>query len=93
MSNSKSLRGIDEAKVTESKYKLKRNIDVTGWAPVQIDVTGWAIPVRKHTRFTTKQKDFLHEEFIVGEVAGRKTTTEKVLFKMRTIKDKKCVKS
>ena len=85
LANSKSLRGIDaEAIVTESKFKLKRNIDVTGWA--------W-VPVHKHTRFTTKQKDFLHEEFIVGEVTGRKTTPEKVLFKMRTIKDKKCVKS
>ena len=81
-SNSKTLREIDaEAIVTESKFKLEPNIDVTGWA--------W-VPVRKHTRFTTKQKDFLHEEFIVDEVTGRKTTPEKVLFKMRTVKDKKC---
>ena len=40
LSNSKSLREIDaEAIVTESKFKLERNIDVTGWA----------IPVHKHT--------------------------------------------
>ena len=52
-----------------------------------------AIPVRKQTRLTTKQNDLLYEEFIVGEVTGRKTTPEKILFKVRTIKDKKCVKS
>ena len=53
---------------------------------------GWALPSRSVKRFSYKQKLFLYEEFMLGENTGRKTTPEKVVEKMRKIRNKEGVK-
>ena len=37
--------------------------------------------------YSTKQKQFLYDEFIYGEQTGRKTTAVKVVEKMKSMKD------
>ena len=49
---------------------------------------GWALPKRKHTKFSHKQRKFAYDEFMAGELSGRKTSPEKVIGKMRSAKDK-----
>ena len=42
---------------------------------------GWAIPKRQNAHFTFEQRNFLHEEFIIGEETGRKILLIKLLKK------------
>ena len=42
---------------------------------------GWALPKRKHTKFSYKQRKFAYDEFMTGELSGRKTSPEKVIGK------------
>ena len=44
----------------------------------------WAIPRRQNARFTFEQRNFLYEEFIIGEETGQKTIADKFIKKMGT---------
>lgn len=48
---------------------------------------GWAIPKRKITQFTYEQRKFIYDEFMLGEETGKKTSAEKVVAKMRLLRD------
>ena len=48
---------------------------------------GWALPKRKHTKFSYKQRKFAYDEFMAGELSGRKTSPEKVIGKMRSARE------
>ena len=54
--------------------------------------SGWVLPKRKHTKFSYKQRKFACEEFMAGELSGRKTSPEKVIGKMRSVRDEDCNK-
>ena len=45
---------------------------------------GWAIPKRQNAFFTLEQRNFLYKEFMISEKTGGKTTTDKVVKKMKT---------
>ena len=46
-----------------------------------------ALPKRKHTKFSYKQRTFVNDEFMAGELSGRKISPEKVIGKMRSARD------
>ena len=48
---------------------------------------GWTLPKRKHTKISYKQRKFAYDEFMAGELSGRKTSPEKVIGKMRSARD------
>ena len=48
---------------------------------------GWALPKRKITQFTYGQKKFIYDEFMSGEETGKKTSAEKVVPKMRVLRE------
>ena len=48
---------------------------------------GWALPKRKHTKFSYKQRKFAYDEFMAGELSGIKTSPEKVIGKTRSVRD------
>ena len=48
---------------------------------------GWALPKRKHTKFSYKQRKFAYDEFMAGELSGRNTSPEKVIGNMRSARD------
>ena len=58
---------------------------------VTLSEAGWAFPKSKSRRFFPKQKKFLHDWFIRGEISGRKISSEKAVKEMciATVKEYK----
>ena len=48
---------------------------------------GWAIPRRKVTQFSFKQKRFVYDQFVTGEETGTKTYAEKAVAKIRLLRN------
>ena len=48
---------------------------------------GWALLKRKITQFTYEQEKFIYDEFMSGEKTGKKTSAEKVVAKMRVLRE------
>ena len=47
----------------------------------------WVLPKRKITQFTYEQKKFIYDEFMSAKETGKKTSAEKVVAKMRVLRE------
>lgn len=82
VSKMKSLSSSHEVYTSEPKTVLT---SISTEVPMmsRFSEAGWALPIRSNFRYSYKQKKYLYNQFMEGEISGKKKSPEQVHLDMR----------